>query len=100
MKTEFGYFDEKGKLIKTLTIDLSTVPSSDPIAFAYGINSGQRCVKEKLRVDHGAKHSELAPEYLRGFLFGYKGILVPEGTKIRKGEEQSYRLIDLNTFNK
>ena len=38
-------------------------------------------------IKHGSKFTELAPEYLRGFLYGFKGLLVPEGTKFRKGNE-------------
>ena len=47
---------------------------------------------------HGSKFRELAQEYLRGFLFGWTGILVPEGTKIKNGQERSYALVKLDTL--
>jgi len=89
--TKFGTLSiENGVAVEkdVMELDLNRLPCSDPIAFGYGISFGQRCLKNKFNpvdVDHGTKHSELAPEYLRGFLFGYRGILVPEGTKIEKG---------------
>lgn len=95
--TEFGYFDDKGQYNKTFALNLQNIPSSDPLAFAYGLHTGQMYLKETqekkvmhVRINHGSPHRELAQEYLRGFLLGYRGILVPEGTKIRKGEEQSF----------
>jgi hypothetical protein len=73
--TEFGYFDKEGNYHKTFEINLQNVPSSDPLAFAYGLNRGQMYSKEAeqkkslhVKVDHGAPHRELAQEYLRGFL--------------------------------
>jgi len=104
--TKFGTLAlENGRLVEkhTMELDLNNLPSSDPIAFGYGIHSGQRCLKEKIQamdVKHGSKHSELAQEYLRGFLLGYKGILVPEGTKIKKGYERCYALLDKNILKK
>lgn len=118
---QFGTIDSNGIVTKEMNIDLNSLPSSDPLAFGYGINAGQRKLKldlesgnKKIRgytIDknnhyhrikyeeiHGAKFSDLAQEYLRGFLFGYKTILVPEGTKIKKGEELCYTLLHLNTY--
>jgi len=98
-KTQFGTIDEKGRVTNTIEVDINLLPSADPFAFAYGIHRGQYHLKNKDNViDHGSKHSELAQEYLRGFLFGYKQILIPEGTKIRKGQEQSYALLHLDTY--
>ena len=108
--TTFGTLEiENGEAIvkDKMEFDLNSLPSSDPMAFGYGISRGQRLVKEAQKnkyIDydfmkiHGSKFSELAPEYLRGFLFGYKGILVPEGTKIKKGQEACYALFDKNTY--
>jgi hypothetical protein len=105
MKTTFGYFNENFELIKQFEVDLNTVSSSsDPLAFVLGVSNGQYNAAYKSKknrnhvVNHGVKYSELAPEYLRGFLFGYRGILVPEGTKIRKGQEQNLALSHLNTY--
>lgn len=77
-----------------ISVDLKDVPSSDPLAFMAGVQKGQHNAQllskdRSHKIDHRAKFTELAPEYIRGFLFGFRGILVPEGTKIRKGEEQN-----------
>lgn len=99
--TIFGNLNENGEIENKLKIDLKSMPSSDPIAFSYGIHSGQNAVKKKNAdknyvINHGSKFSDLDQEYLRGFLFGYKGILIPEGTKIKKGTEQTYFHLDKN----
>lgn len=88
--TTFATMNNKAEIIHKIELDLSKLPSSDPIAFGYGIQQGQYHQKTTSKINHGSKHSELSQEYLRGFLLGYKGILVKEGTKIRKGEEQNY----------
>lgn len=110
MKTVFGHFNKDFTVETDLEVDVHTLPSHDPLAFGMGIASGQARLKLIQRkkteriyaepINHGSNHSELVPEYLRGFLFGYKNILVPEGTKIKKGQEQSYALLHLNTFKK
>lgn len=101
MKTLFGTMNEKGEIVHQIELDINELPSSDPLAFATGIACGQRhAILGESRIIHGAKHSELAQEYLRGFLLGYRGILVPEGTKIKKGQEQSFALYHLNTLKK
>jgi hypothetical protein len=100
MKTKFGYFDKDFNVIETIEVDIHSIKSDDPIAFAYGVSRGMQC-QSKSKYDrwdsksiHGSLHSELAPEYLRGFLLGFKGYLVPEGTKLRKGDELSFRHTD------
>ncbi len=109
MKTQFGFFDENFNVIKTCEVDINTINSGDPLAFAYGVSRGIQVRKMAATFTdskkiHGSNFSELSPEYLRGFLLGYKGFLVPEGTKFRKGQEQSFfhmdKKIDPNTLNK
>lgn len=100
-KTFFGTIDEKGVVTETMSLDITKLPSHDPLSFAYGISRGQQSVKQKKEdkyfvINHGSNHRDLAKEYLRGFLYGYKGVLVLEGTKIMKGQEQSYALHHLN----
>lgn len=99
--TTFGTLTQKGEVINKIKVDLNNVPSTDPIAFMFGVKSGQDRIhyEQELKhyrdpIKHGSLHSELAQEYLRGFLYGFKGILIPEGTKIKKGQEQSYALLD------
>ena len=102
--TTFGRLEQDGTKIDKVEIDLSKVPSNDPIAFMFGYMEGRTKRKdfdarEKLGGStklHGSKFRELAQEYLRGFLFGWTGILVPEGTKIKNGQEASYALFELN----
>ena len=100
--TEFSTVTLKnGELIieQSMIVDLHNLPSSDPIAFAYGISRGKYYAKtgmETKKIDHGVNFRELAQEYLRGFLFGYKGILIPEGTRIEKGQEQNSYFHNLN----
>lgn len=100
-KTIFGTMNEKGEVTKTLEVDISSLSSSDPLAFAYGISRGKNLVIENNKknecskiVDfkeiHESNYKELTLEYLRGFKLGYTGILLPEGTKIPKGTERSY----------
>lgn len=92
METIFGTIDVKGNVEETIRLDINKLPSRDPLAFAYGINKGQWYIKQGTdhsKIDHGDKHSELAQEYLRGFLLGYRGLLIEEGTKIKKGQEQT-----------
>lgn len=104
--TTFGIMEQDGTVIDKVEIDLSKVPSNDPIAFMFGYMKGRTRRKdfdagEKLGKStklHGSKFSELAQEYLRGFLFGWAGILVPEGTKIKNGQERSYALFELDTL--
>jgi len=100
--TTFGTLQPDGILTDELELDISTLPSGDPIAFAYGFWTGLKLRKEEYPPSnpHGSKFSELAPEYLRGFLLGYKFILVPEGTKIKKGQERCYALLSLNILKK
>jgi len=98
MKTTFGTLNKSGEVKINLEVDLNTLPSADPIAFGYGISYGRSMHEKRKAPDHGLKHSELSPEYLRGFLFGYTGILVPEGTKIRKGQEANFSLLHLNVL--
>lgn len=101
MMTKFATLKiENGVAVETdvMNLDLSTIPSSDPLSFAWGLRQGQNCLKNKTEPNHGSKHTDLSQEYLRGFLVGYRGILVPEGTKMKKGDEISYRLSHLNTL--
>src|ERR1039457_5138156 len=104
--TTFGTLEiENGEAVvkDEMKLDLNTLPSSDPMAFGYGIAKGQWTIRKaneagrdyiyNFKKIHGSNYKELAQEYLRGFLFGYKGILVPEGTKIKKGEEACYALL-------
>lgn len=109
--TKFGTLElVNGKLVEkdVMHIDINQMPSSDPLAFAAGIHAGQRELRYKnenrtrrsFEEVHGSKYSELAQEYLRGFLFGFTQILVPEGTKIRKGQESCFALHHLNTYKK
>jgi len=102
--TLFATLQPNGSLTDELELDLHKLPSKDPLAFGYGISTGLKLRGEKYpdfkRVHGGGKWSELAQEYLRGFLLGYKSILVPEGTKIKKGEETCYALLHLNTLKK
>lgn len=96
--------DGKLEEVSNMEINFNSLPSSDKLAFGYGLARGQHYLKvnkgknswQKEPMKHGSNHRELAPEYLRGFLLGYKGILVPEGTKIKKGEEQSLYHFDKN----
>lgn len=100
------------KVETNFTVDLNQVPSSDPLAFMFGANGGagerKRLLQEhgkswyewRGQYNHGCNWRELAPEYIRGFLFGFMGILVPEGTKIRKGEEQTWFHSDKNMLGK
>lgn len=83
-------------IVQAFEVDLRTVPSSDPLAFVMGISRGKfyAANRDKLhnglmKIDHGCNHRDLAKEYLRGFLLGYRGILVKEGTRILKGCEQT-----------
>lgn len=97
----FGTIDAKGNTETTLECNLNELPSSNPLAFGYGISRGQQYLKGEQKhmpdkINHGSKWSELAPEYIRGFLFGYRSILVAEGTKIKKGQERCYALLDKN----
>ncbi len=97
--TKFGTLELKNGIAiekDVIELDLNTLPSTDPLAFGYGVSYGQRCARNKTKIDHGSKHSELAQEYLRGFLVGFRGILVPEGTKIKKEQETNYSLSSLN----
>lgn len=102
--TEFSILTLKdGELIteQSMIVDLLSLPSSDPIAFAYGVSQGKYYSKtgmETKKIDHGANFRELAQEYLRGFLFGYTGILIPEGTRIKKGQEQNNYFHNLNQY--
>lgn len=100
--TTFATLQPDGTLTDELELDINKMPSKDPIAFSYGFWVGIRLRKEKYPLSnlHGGKFSELAQEYLRGFLLGYKSILVPEGTKIKKGEERCYALLSLNILKK
>lgn len=101
--TLFATLQPDGSLTDELELDLHKLPSNDPLAFGYGISTGLKLRGERypdFRKVHGSNHSELAPEYLRGFLLGYKKILVPEGTKIKKGEETCYALLHLNILKK
>lgn len=100
MFTTFGTLEKDGTISNEIKINLNELPSSDPIAFGYGISNGQRHARSKAQVNHGSNFRELAPEYLRGFLFGYRGILVVEGTKFRKGQEQSFYFHDKNVLTK
>lgn len=107
MKTKFGYFDKDFNIVATIEVDINKIESFDPLAFAYGVSSGVIWRDKDIRGKkiHGdSRFTDLAPEYLRGFLLGYKGFLVPEGTKFRKGNELSFALldkqIDPNTLNK
>ena len=101
--TEFASISiRNGELVKdhSIQIDLNRVPSNDPLAFAYGVSRGQYYAKLESqgkfdnyppnKVNHGSPFRELAQEYLRGFLLGKMGILVKEGTRIRKGQELNY----------
>lgn len=100
MITQFGYFDKDYKVVKTIEVDLTTINSKDPIAFAYGVAKGI-ATRTKSKYDrwdsrsiHGSLFSHLAPEYLRGFLLGYKQFLIPEGTRMMKGQELNFALLD------
>ena len=89
--TQFGTLNQDGTVTNTMTIELNNVPSSDPIAFSYGLFKGQQWSKDKVYKSfkdvHGSNYREIANEYLRGFKLGSTGILLPEGYKIRKGTE-------------
>jgi hypothetical protein len=91
--TVFGTLTKEGKVVDEITIDLSKVHSSDPIAFSFGVTRG-RSYKEgnytTFKKIHGYKYKEVAQEYLRGCKLGATGILLPEGTKIPKGLEFNY----------
>jgi hypothetical protein len=100
MNTLFGTIDQNGTVTKNFETDLHSIPSKDPLAFAGGINFGISQRKKTGIINHGLKHSELSQEYLRGFLYGYKGILIPEGTKIKKGQEQNFSLLHLDQRKK
>lgn len=106
MNTFFGTLNADGSVTENLSVDLSKVPSSDPIAFAYGVARGRSMANDDKpksyspKKIHGSNFSGLAKEYLRGFLFGYKGILVPEGTKIVKGQEMTLALMNKNILKK
>lgn len=91
--TTFGTLTREGVLVDKMEIDLNSLPSSDPLAFGYGIAKGKRYKQEDFQTFeeiHGSKYSELSQEYLRGFLLGNKGILIKEGVKIKKGYERNY----------
>jgi len=93
--TIFGTMDNKGEVTKDLEIDLNNIPSSDPMAFGYGIAQGQKYLKggsyyTNFKDMHGSNYSEIAQEYLRGCKFGATGMLLPEGFKIPKGCEFNY----------
>ena len=107
--TEFATMSlENGGLVKnhSIQIDLNRIPSNDPLSFAYGISRGQYYAKLESqgkfdnyppnKVNHGSPFRELSQEYLRGFLLGKMGILVKEGTRIRKGQELNYYFFDKN----
>ncbi len=100
MSTVFGTLQKDGTVTNEMVIDLNTLPSSDPLAFGYGVHAGKQYALLGNEVwrwkGHGSNHRELAPEYLRGFLLGAKGILVAEGTRFRKGQERSYFFSDKN----
>lgn len=99
METVFGKIDAQGNVTETIKLDINKLPSSDPLAFAYGISSGiqhkqqvidnQSHRNKSFKEIHGSNYRKLAQEYLRGFLLGYNGILVKEGTKIKKGHERT-----------
>jgi hypothetical protein len=110
METIFGTLHKDGSVEEHLKVDVNKLPSSDPFAFGFGISSGVRFRKQTEAAPddryktfeqlHGVKYREIAQEYLRGFLLGYKGILVKEGTKIRKGMERTLFHIQDNILNK
>lgn len=109
METIFGQIDEKANFTETIRLDINKMPSSDPIAFSYGISRGIQFNKQKVADKyysptyeqiHGSKYRELAKEYLRGFKLGYRGILLPEGTPIRKGTEFTFFDMDKNILKK
>lgn len=92
------------ELEDSIEIDLNKVPSSDPIAFSYGLFRGKSYkpnpnVNETFEVIHGANYREISQEYLRGFLLGRTGILIEEGTKIKKGQESNYYFSNKNLLN-
>lgn len=63
MKTKFGTLTKEGKVVNEMSVDLSKIKSTDPLAFAFGYfqgKSGQPMSKDK----------GLAPEYIRGFKTG------------------------------
>lgn len=99
METLFGTLEiENGIAVvkNEQRVDLSTLPSPDPLAFMMGIRTGQEKVNtyRKFENIHGCKFNELASEYIRGYLFGRTGILVAEDTKIRKNQMDNYSLLD------
>lgn len=110
-KSIFGSINSRGVVTKHLEIDLNNIPSKDPIAFAFGLS---RAIQQRKKEDekrildrkdtfeeiHGSKYRELSQEYLRGYKLGYVGILLPEGTKIRKGTESNYFDYHLNILKK
>ena len=46
----FGTIDAKGIVTEEMCIDINQMPSSDPLAFAYGLNTGQRYAKKLLEL--------------------------------------------------
>lgn len=72
----FGTINSRGNTETILECNLNKLPSSDPLAFGYGISRGQQAQK--------------LSEYDK----------VAEGTKIKKGQEQCYALFDKNILKK
>lgn len=114
--TKFGTINNKGKVTELFELDLNKVGSfsSNPLAFSYGMSRAIQLKKEEESLTdfqkkyeyystfesiHSSKYSELSQEYLRGFKLGYTGILLPEGTKIRKGTERTYLDLEKNILN-
>lgn len=102
--TTFGTLQKDGTVTNKIEVELNTVPSNDPLSFMYGVKSGQDRIKyekdtpikyHRESINHGSLYRDLSQEYLRGFLYGYKGILIPEGTKIKKGQETCLALLNL-----
>ena len=91
--TMFGTLTKTGEVVDKIEVELNTVPSSDPLAFMYGVYKGQSYLgsqKNVRPINHDSLFRDLDPEYLRGFLYGFRNILVSEGTEFEKGQEQSY----------
>ena len=64
-ETQFGTLTPERKVVNSMTIDLSKVKSSDPLAYSYGFfegASGKPMSQDK----------DLAPEYIRGYKEGKK----------------------------
>jgi len=66
--TQFRVLTPQGVVEKAMTIDLASVKSPDPLAYAYGFFQG----KQGLPMAKAKKGDKLAPEYIRGFKEGRK----------------------------